>query len=338
MRGTKIALALCASILALLPPSRGWAEDQKGVLTPVGSIALPGVEGRIDHFAVDLAGKRLFVCALGANSVEVIGLDSGSVIHRIRDLSEPQGVSYVPEVNKIYVSNAGSGECDIYDGTSYQLLKRLDLGGDADNMHYDPAARRLYVSAGSEIKAIDTATDAVTASFSLPGHPEGFVLEREGARIFANVPLPSRSIFVIDRALGKVSSPWRIGTLFADAFSNFPMSLDEPGRRLFVGSRVPPSLKVIDTDSGKPVAHLGTDGDPDDIFFDSSRRRIYVSCGAGFIDVFQELDPDHYREISRVATAAGGRTSLWVPEIDRLFVAVPRGAGQDARVLEFSPR
>ncbi len=325
-------------LLAACIAARGSAEDTAAPLVQVAAIALPNVEGRIDHLAIDLQGKRLFVCALGSNELEVVGLDSGSVIHRIGGLSEPQGVCYVPEADQIYITNAGSGECDVYDGTSYELLKRIDLGADADNIHSDPATHRLFVSAGDRISVIDSATETVTGSASLPGHPEGFVLEQHGTRAFVNVPFPSRSVFVIDRAAPAVAAQWPLGRLLSDAFSNFPIALDEASRRLFVGTRAPASLKVLDTATGRAVAELRIDGDADDIFFDSGRRRIYVSCGQGHLDVFQQADPDHYRLTSRLATGAGGRTSLWVAEMDRLFVALPRKGGREAEILVYGGR
>ena len=325
-------LSLVAGGVALLLATAGSDADSRKYFSQVATIPLATVGGRIDHFAIDLKGARLFVCALGNNSVEVLSLDSNAVIHSLRGLSEPQGVSYVPEVNRIYVTNAGSGECDVFEGTSYSLLRRIDLGGDADNIHYDASAHRMLVSAGNGIGIIDISSDSLVGKVELPGHPEGFVFEEKSSRVFVNVPLPSRSAFVVDRARIAVTDRWPIGGPLSDAFSNFPISLDETRGRLFVGTRVPALLKVIDVSSGKIVADLGIDGDADDISYDSKRQRMYVSCGTGFLDVFQQLDPDHYKEAARVPTAAGGRTSLWVPEMNRLFIAIPRRGSQVAEI------
>ncbi len=328
---------LVLAVLLILCRATGasWA-DATAWLSPVTVIPLNGVSGRIDHLAIDVKGNRLFVCALGSDSVEVIDVKSGSVATSIRGLSEPQGVFYLPELNRIYVTNAGSGECDVYDGSSYRLLERRDLGGDADNLHFDSSARRLYVSARNGLSIMDVADGKVVGTITLPGHPEGFALEQKGPRIFVNVPLPSRSVFVVDRAAGKVTGRWPVGGLLSDAYSNFPMALDETDGRLFVATRVPPSLKVLDISTGEVVTGAGVDGDADDIFYDSARRRIYISCGAGFLDVFEQVDPDHYREAARIHTAAGGRTSLWVPELGRLFVAVPRADNTPAQIRVYS--
>ena len=295
-----------------------------------------GVIGRIDHLAIDVMGGRLFVCALGSDAVEVLDLRGGSVAATISGLREPQGVVYLSDRNKLYVSNGGTGELDVFDGSTLRVATRIDLGSDADNLRYDPTARSLLVGAGHSLAVIDVSDDRVAGAVPLPGHPEGFALEQPGGRIFVNVPLPSRSVFVVDRKANAVSGRWPVGGLLSDTFSNFPLNVDESSRRVFVGTRVPASLKVLDESTGRIVTEEPIDGDPDDIFYDAQRRLVIVSCGKGFLDVFQQVDADHYRPAARVATAAGARTSLWVPEMDRLFVAAPRAGGRPAEILVYS--
>jgi YVTN family beta-propeller protein len=206
---------------------------------------LPGVEGRIDHLAIDLSGKRLFVAALGNNTLEVVDLSSLSVAASILGLSEPQGVAFIAESNKLYVANGGNGKCNVYDGSTYALLKRLDLGGDADNMHYAAAGRQLVVSAGNGLSFINTASDEIVGRVELPGHPEGFALEQNGPRIFANVPLSRGRVFAVDRERAVTLGAWRAGGFFSNLFSNFPLSLDDANKLLFVGTRTPARLAVM---------------------------------------------------------------------------------------------
>jgi DNA-binding beta-propeller fold protein YncE len=305
-------------------------------LTLIGSIPLPGVEGRIDHMAVDLAGARIFVAALGNNSLEVVGLHSSSVVRSIHGLSEPQGVAFIRESNKLYVANGGTGQCDVFDGSSFTLLKLIDVGGDADNMHDASVSHQLVVAAGSNLSVIDTTTDTVVGRVDLPGHPEGFALEQGGSRVFANVPLSRGRVFVVDRERETTVDQWPVGALLTNLFSNFPLSLDEADKLIFVGTRVP-ARKVMDADTGHPVADIRIDGDPDDIFYDAQRRAVYVSCGAGYLDVITQMAPDRYGPVTRIPTAEGARTSLWVPEMDRLFVAVPHRGRQRAEVRIYSP-
>jgi len=292
------------------------------------TIPLPGVEGRIDHFASDPSGQRLFVCALGNNSLEVIDLRTGKLAHTITGLGAPQGVGYAPEANRLFVANDKGGICKIYDGESFQPVGDLNFQDDADNVRYDETRKKIYVGFGSGGIAVLNAPDGKqVGSIKLSAHPEAFQLEKNGSRIFANVP-NSRHVAVIDRDKGEVVARWKTDL----AFANFPMALDEPNHRLFVGCRLPPKLVVLNTDSGDVVAKVNISGDTDDVFYDSKRHRIYVVCGAGKIDVIEQTDPNTYKTYTKIDTARGARTGLFMPEQAKLFVAVPHRASQRAEI------
>jgi len=208
------------------------------------TIALPGVEGRIDHMAVDLDAQRLFIAALGNNTVEVLDLRAGNRIHRITGLHEPQGVSFIPEFNRLFVANGKSGVCDIFDGSSLTSVKSIKLSDDADNIRYDAAKRQVFVGYGSGALAIigATSTDLI-GEIKLKGHPESFQLEKSGPRVFVNVPT-AQQIVIVDREKRTVIAAWPTG----GASANYPMALDEEHHRLFVGFRKPARVAVFDTD------------------------------------------------------------------------------------------
>ena len=292
------------------------------------TVALQGVEGRIDHFAFDPAGERLFVCALGNNTVEVIDLRSSQRIHSITGLGAPQGVAYAPEFNRIFVANDKGGICKIYDGKSFQAVGELRFEDDADNVRYDETSKKIYVGFGSGGIAVVNAPDGKqVGSIKLSAHPEAFQLEKKGSRIFVNVP-NSRHVAVVDRDKGKVVARWKTDL----AFANFPMALDETDHRLFVGCRNPSRLVVLNTDSGDVIAKTDISGDCDDLFYDTKRQRVYAICGAGKIDVIDQIDPNTYRVSTTIGTADGARTGLFVSERDVLFVAVPHRGSQQAEV------
>jgi YVTN family beta-propeller protein len=292
------------------------------------TVALQGVEGRIDHFAFDAAGERLFVCALGNNTVEVIDLRSSQRIHSITGLGSPQGVAYIPESNRLFVANDKGGVCNIYDGKSLQPVGQLSLKDDADNVRYDIATKQIYVGfGGGGIAIINSAEGKQVGSIKLAAHPEAFELEQHGNRIFANVP-NARQVAVIDREKRQVISRWNTDL----AFGNFPMALDEADHRLFVGCRLPSKLVVLNTDSGDVVAKIDISGDTDDVFYDAKRHRIYAICGAGKIDIVEQIDPKTYKTSTKVDTAEGARTGLFVSERNTLFVAVPHRGSQQAEV------
>src|SRR5947207_3468099 len=295
------------------------------------TIALPGVEGRIDHFALDVAGERLFVCALGNNTVETLDLRKGERIHSITGLGAPQGIAYIPELNRIFVANDKGGICKIYDGKSFQTVGELNFKDDADNVRYDDATKKIYVGFGSGGIAVVNAPDGKQiGSIKLSAHPEAFELEKNGKRIFVNVP-NSRHVAVIDREKGEVVATWKTDL----AFGNFPMALDDANHRLFIGCRLPPKLVVLNTETGEVVAKVDISGDPDDVFYDNKRRRIYAICGAGMIDIVEQTDPNTYAASSKVDTADGARTGLFVSERDTLFVAVPHRGSQPTEVRAY---
>jgi len=295
------------------------------------TIALSGVEGRIDHFAFDPAGERLFVCALGNNTAEVLDLRKGERVHSITGLGAPQGVGYAPEVNRLFVANDKGGICKIYDGKSFQAVGQLDFKDDADNVRYDSPTKKIYVGFGSGGIGVVNAVDGKQiGSIKLSAHPEAFELEKNGKRIFVNVP-NSRHVAVIDRDKSEVVATWKTDL----AFANFPMALDEVNHSLFIGCRMPSKLVVLNTESGDIVAKIDISGDPDDVFYDSKRHRIYAICGAGKIDIIDQTDPNTYTASARVNTADGARTGLFIPERDTMFVAVPHRGSQKAEIRAY---
>lgn len=301
---------------------------EAGALELRTTIPLPGVEGRIDHMDFDAAGERLFVCALGNNTLEVIDLRQDKRIHSIAGLGSPQGVAYLPELDRIFVANDKGGVCKFYDGKSYQPVGELNLGDDADNVRYDASAKRIYVGFGNGGIAIIGAADGKSiASIKLAAHPEAFALEKQGRRIFVNVP-NAQQVAVIDREKAEVITTWKTDA----ASANFPIALDEANHRLFVGCRRPSKLVVLDTESGKLVGSVGISADPDEVFYDGKRRRIYTICGAGKIDIIEHTDANRYKAVATIETAPGARTGLFVPERSMLFVAVPLRGPQPAEV------
>lgn len=309
---------------------RAQAEEPT-LLRLVQSIPLPNVEGRIDHMAVDIRGQRLFIAALGNNTVEVLDLRAGKRIRSITGLHEPQGVGFIPEFNKLFIANGKGGDCDLFDGALFKLIKSVKFSDDADNIRYDAAAHRVYVGyGGGGLGIIDAANGDQLGNIKLEGHPESFQLEKSGPRIFVNIPT-SQKVVVVDREKRAVTTAWPI----AEARANFPMALDETHHRLFVGFRKPARIVVFDTESGRAVAKLDSPGDADDIFYDGTPRRIYISGGEGFIGIVQQQDADRYKTVTKIPTASGARTSLFVPELGYFYLAVPHRGDQKAAVRAY---
>src|SRR5215216_2452274 len=335
-----IAFAVVGCVSQTTTTSQSDETSQSGgtaALEQVPVVALPNVSGRIDHLALDPEGSRLFVAALGNNTLEVIDLKAGKVTDEIKGLKEPQGVVYVPEDNKLLVTNGDGDSLDIYNAQSLKLLNQVVLGDDPDNVRYDATTGYAYVGYGtgngSALGVVDVRTGTKVADITLSGHPESFQLEDSGQRIFVNVPTAGH-IAVVERDKGSVVETWPL----SNAAENFPMALDDGNRRLFVGTRSPAKLLVLDTETGTLITSLDSSGDADDIFYDTQNKRIYVSGGEGAISVFEQTDPDTYSLLDKVDTAEGARTSLFVPESGTLYVAVPHRGSQQAEVRAFQTK
>ena len=304
------------------------------LLALVATIPLPDVRGRIDHLDVDAKGHRLFIAALGNNTVEVLDIGANRRVKSIPGFGEPQGVAYVPESNRLYVANGSAGRVDVLDGGSLAPLQRIGKLDDADNVRYDSALRAAVVGYGKgalRILHVDSAESAL--DIPLSGHPESFQLERNGNRAFVNVPSAGH-VAVVDRAKHAVIAIWEV----PGARENFPMALDESGRRLFVGTRSPGMMLVCDIDSGTVIAKLQIGGDTDDVFFDSDRNRVYVICGEGRSDIFRAESRDRYSSEGSIQTAPRARTGLFVPQDGKLYVAAPAIGSSAARVLVYQAR
>ena len=294
------------------------------------TIQLPDVQGRIDHMSIDVKGQRLFVSALGNNTVEVVDLKAGKRANTISGLKEPQGVLYVPGCGRLYVASSKDGTVKIFDATQLKLLKTVEYSNDADNLRYDSSRERIYVGFGDGALGELDSDGKKIGEIKLDSHPESFQLEKNSARIYVNLP-KSRKIAVLDREKGTVLTTWGTGM----SFNNYPMALDEQNHRLFVVTRLPARLLVMDTSSGKTVQTLSAVGDCDDVFYDQSRKRIYASGGEGAISVFEQQDADHYKEVGRIATVKGARTSFFSLDLGRLYLAVRRQGSSTAMIQVF---
>jgi len=298
----------------------------------VATIPLPGVEGRFDHFSVDTKGKRLFVAALGNNSLEVIDLAAAKPAQSLSGMRKPQGVLCLPDLDRLCVACGEEGTCRIYELSTLKLLNTIGSLPDADNIRRDKGASLVLVGYGEgALAAIDLKREEKVSETKLGGHPESFQIESGFGRVFLNIP-DAKQIKIIDRKSTR-SATWPMEKFQA----NFPMALDDASNCLFVGCRKPPRLAVLDKDSGKIIADYAISDDSDDLFFDSSRKRIYAVCGQGFVEVFEQLSRDQYRSLPKIATAPGTRTGLFSPDLDQLFVAIPHRGNQQAEIRVFKP-
>jgi DNA-binding beta-propeller fold protein YncE len=300
---------------------------------------MPGLQNHFDHLTADLKHDRLFVVPEDNKSVEVYGLRSGKFIYSIKGLGVGHSVVYRADIERIFVTDGADGDLKIFDGTSYELLKKVKLRADADATGYDPTSHYLYIANGGLdaklnygfLSIVNTDTGEKVGEIKIDSNRlEAMVLERSGPRLFLNMT-EKNAIGVIDRKKNAVVALWPA----TGGHVNAAVSIDEQHHRLFVACR-DGILVVMNSDSGKVLQVLPIATGVDDIVYDPVTKRIYVACGEGFVNVYKEADPDHYQPIGKVATGPLGKTGLLVPELHRYFVAVPPHGQKPAAVLAYA--
>jgi DNA-binding beta-propeller fold protein YncE len=339
----KAALVFLLSVVAVTTSLQALAEElprdeESEPLVLVRIIPMPSAKGRIDHMAVDTASGRVFAAVYGSDTLDVVDVHRAREVAVLRTgLNEPQGIAFVPTSGRIVVSNSGDGSCAIFNGGNYQHLGSVSFSDDADQLRYDPSSQRIFVGYGDgAIGIIDTRTwKLIPDQFQLGAHPESFQLDEPGHRLFVN--LASMSVVAVIHLDTRRIDQWKL----TDAGTNFPMTLDVFNKRVFVAARRPARLLVLDMDSGKQIASLPGAADTDDMWYDRTRRRIYVPSGEGFIFVYQQIDSDHYERIAKIPTATGARTSAYFGQVGKhnsLYLAVPGRSGRGAELWVFETR
>ena len=306
------------------------ADAAPPALELVATFPLANVKGRIDHLDADPAHHRLFVAALGNDTVEVLDTEHNER-HTIAGLDEPQGVLYVPGQDRLVIANGRAARVDFVDATSLQTVQRITGLDDADNVRWLSASHRVMVGYGAgALRTLDPATGESAGDIALPGHPESFQVDPARHRVYVNVP-SAHAIVVVDLQAQRAVARWPT----PQASANFPMALDLQSRRLFVAARSPAVLLVYDLETGNVVDRLAIGNDADDVYFDARRKRVYVICGAGKVDVIGAMSPDKYALEESVSTSARARTGLFVAEESRLYVAAPASGQSPARLLAY---
>lgn len=332
------ACGLATLLLALWPPLVP-AAPAGAPLRQVAAIALPGVQGRIDHFNVDLRGKRLFIAALGNHSAEVVDLAAGKWVRSLPHISKPQGVWYAAALQKLFIADGAAGDVRVYRGSDLTLLKTipLDLGPDAEA--YDATTRRLYVGYGGEdagkaygeVGIIDAVSATHVGDIRTAAHPGAILIAQPGRTVFITVP-KTQQILQIDTRTDRIAASWT-----ARAGSPVALALDRAHGRLFVGTRNPAQVAVYDIGGHRWVASLPSVGLMDGLYYDGRHRRIYASGGQGYVAVYRQRSADRYERLADIPTGPNGRTSLWIPQFDHYFVALPAGGDHGAEVLVYQP-
>jgi DNA-binding beta-propeller fold protein YncE len=325
---TRTILTVVAACLAAVPP----AAAANPPLELVRTIPLPGAPGKLDHFALDAAGGRLFLSNQGNASLDVIDVATGKVLAQVAGQKRIHGIAYVQPLNRVFVGNGDPGECAAVDGKSYKVLKRLPVKG-ADNVQYDDRTGQVFVAGGAALTPVDPKGLTAGAPVELPAPAKAFRVDPGKPRLFLNAN--GAGVCVLDAKARKLTATYKL----ADAGGNASVALDPARGRVFVGCRKEPQLLVLDADTGKERARLAIPAGVDDLWYDAKRRRVYASCGTGFLAVVQQADGDRYTLAAKLPTPAGARTCLFDPVKGLVYLGVPkRGDRGPAEIRVYAAR
>ncbi|MGN6180889.1 MAG: YncE family protein [Mucilaginibacter sp.] len=312
-------LALTGVIL--LCGCNGTRSYGQSVLKLEKEISMPNIKGRIDHMDINVEDEVVYVAALGNNTLEVVDLKNGKILHTISGLSEPQGVAYIPRHHELFVANGGTGECIFYSTSNWEKITSVKYDDDADDARYDANADLVYVGYGSGgIGIINAATHKQVSNIQLPAHPESFQLDAGAGKLWVNLP-GAGEVGLVDLKSEKLAAEWK--RILPRA--NFPMAYDAVQHRIMVGCRIPATLKVLDANTGKELFTSGMVGDVDDFYWDEKTKQLLISGGSGSVNIFKDIGHNKFKEVANIKTRSGARTSLWVPEL-RLFILAARSA------------
>ena len=342
MKKTLFSLVVAAGLL--LCPNTASPQSEQPPLRLIQTIAIPNVKGRLDHMEVDVKRRRLFLAGLEQGTFEVVDLKSGKWVRSIPGFKKPQGAVYVPELNKLFLASGDDGMVRVFRGDTLQLLDAIQFEPGPNRIVYEPHTKTVYVGYGGkdagkdygEVGIIDATTDKHIGDIKITAHPSELILNKSGSTLFVFMSVANQ-LQVVDLEKRQITATWPVSSQRpGDA------AYDESASRLFIGTRTPPEMIVMDSKSGKEIAHLPTAENMDGVSFDAKRKRIYVSggreVGEGFVYVYRQKGADQYDSVAKIPTQGGAGTSFWSPELDRFYVAAPANGKDAASVLVFAPR
>jgi DNA-binding beta-propeller fold protein YncE len=332
------SIAAAMLLAAACMPAAAFAAGEPLVL--VGRTDVPGFEGDFDHFGADVKGNRLFLAGEEKGTLEVFDLKTGKHLKTVQGLEEPHAILFMPERNRLIVSNSGDGMTKVLDAKTYQVVDTIKLTPGADVMSYDPSTKDVWIVTGGKnaskkmpniiVAVVDPATGKSKGELGFDtDFTESIAFEQKGGRAFVNVS-GKHYVAVVDKKTRKVIGKWPV----KEGENNAPMGLDEDNKRLFIVTRKPFKLVVLDTDTGKSVASFDAPQRTNELIFDKANHRIYLA-GDDHVAVFQQKGPDRYEEIARVASDKGAKTAILVPELNRLYVAVAGKGATKAGLLRY---
>lgn len=328
-----------AAAAAIITASMCWAATTQQPLRLTQSVPLPMLhDGDFDHFTVDLESNRLFSAAEENSKVLVFNLKTGQLIHTLTDVKAPHSLFYRDDLQRLFVVDGDLGVVRMYDGSTYKPLGNIGLRMGADSAAYDPATKYLYVVNGGHdgnlpncwLSVVDTTSDKKIAEAKLNSDDvEAVRLEAHGPRMFVNIR-GKNEVDVFNRKTLKLLATWPMPS---DASKPTAMAVDQAAHRLFIGTRAPGRLVVLDSDTGKVLEDEPAASMVDDMAYDAAHKRIYFA-GTDYLEVFQQ--GSNYPLLDKIPTGFRAKTAVFVPQLNRYYLGVPHHDGKTAELRVYS--
>jgi DNA-binding beta-propeller fold protein YncE len=328
--------AISRLAFALLSLGLCTCAAHAAVLHPHGRTELPGYTGDFDHFAADVRHNRLFLAAEDHGTLEVFDLASGAHLSTLQGVESPHAPLYLPSRDRLVVTDSGPGGTKVFDTATGRRIATIPLPAGADSMGYDQATGSMYVVTGGDngklkdswLVKVNPRTGRKVAEARIESSKvEALAIEEKGMHVYVNVTARGR-VDVFDKAMLKPLKSYPL----PEGEANAAMAFDEADARLFVVTRKPYRLLVLDAHNGRLLASLPAPQRTNEAIFDRANHRVYLA-GDDFLGVVRQDDADHYTALDPVPTAHGAKTAILVPQLARLFVAVSPGEGKTGAAL-----
>lgn len=297
-----------------------------------------------DYLATDVAGGRVFATPQAAHAVAVFDAKASKLVTMVHGIGNPHGVFYSNRAKRLFVDDGEAGEVKVFDGNDFKLIKKIPVAAGANGSTFDPSTQLLYVNNGgrdagldySLVSVIDTTTSTKVADIRIDAlFLEASVIDPATHRLYLNLE-DKNAVAIIDLNTRKVVGSWPI----THSHHNMPMAFDADHQRLYIGCRdgdMHGSIAVVDLKSGAELNTLPIGGWVDSIYYDAKRQRIYSSSGTGHLETYQLLPDGKYQKLESMDTAVMAKTSVYSPELDRMYVSVPHLGSTLAKILVFKP-
>ncbi len=309
-------------------------------LTLSGTTDVPGYTGDFDHFAIDRAHGRLILAGEEHHELDLFKLSTGAIEARIMGYGAPHSPLVLAGRGEVLVVD-GEKPSPVLDLATLKAKRSYALPAGADSIGWDAPAGHVWIVTGgkdvpqadSNLIEVDPVTGKTLKTIHFDAdHVEAMAVEQHGPRLFINVT-DKNYLAVVNKITGKVETTWPI----KEAQQNAPLAMDEATHRLFVVTRKPGMLLVLNADTGATVASFKAPERTDQVTWDPANRRVYVTGGEGYISVVEQDDANHYREAARVKSLPGAKTAILDPVRHRLWVAAsPGDTGAMGKLMWFN--